>query len=1007
MPNAAPTITLNGPALEPLGGEIDVNAVTAGQQVYHVVEPLAGGGYVALWQIQVPYPYSLRAQVLDADGNRVGPEIIVEDVGRSHQKDIIPLANGGFAIVWTNDLGGNDPAGEGINARLYSSTGEAVTAQFMVQTTSTGAQSEPQIAELSNGNLIVTWTDASATGGDTSLTSVKGQLFSPDGTRIGGEFQVNTATYHHQGGAQVTPLADGAFVVAWTDASSYIINYDRPDGNLDVRAQLFDASGNKVGPEFLVPTDLPLKQTLIDIATLDDGKFVVTWDYYESDIRAQIFNADGTKFGGELIVATGPYDQVGGRITEVPGGFLVTWYDEGERDAKAQLYSNDGSKVGAEVVFLSGIGTGNVYITDVAVLPGGQIAISYQNGVYPTYNIYLQVFDATMNPIGGAIPVDVNGRGFADLTTGADGRLLAAYRSDDGDDLGIDAQLYAPVPLAGEGAPLSLKGLATIGDVDAGSGTMTVTLSVDAGTLDVTAGGSGAVVSGSGTGTVTITGTLAQINALLNSDATSNVTFTAPQSSPSEVILSITANDNGNSGGAAQSVTVTRTIDVVTVSHNVLYGTPGPDNMYGGPGNDTFVGYAGNDHMSGGSGSDTYYVEDAGDVVVDPIAEGVDRVAASVSYTLAAAADIEILEAVNLGGTETLNFIGNNFGQTIIGNQGANYLNGAGGPDTLIGLGGDDVLLGGPGDDAMHGGTGNDTFYIDSAGDQVFEAAGEGRDRVAAAVSFVLAAGVEVEVIEALNSTDTSAMDLAGNAFANVIVGNAGINVLDGGGGNDILAGLGGNDTLRGGDGDDVLEGGAGHDRMEGGSGSDTYYVDSDYDVVVDPVAEGVDRVAVSGSYTLAAGADIEILEALTLSDTYLMTLTGNEFGNTLIGNSGANTLDGKGGQDVLIGGAGADTFAFTTALGSGNVDLIAGFQSGADKIALSTQVFTTIAPGSLNAGAFVTAASAQDGDDRIIYDQATGRLFYDPDGSGAAQQVHFATIEPQVALSGSDFFLI
>ena len=55
---------------------------------------------------------------------------------------------------------------------------------------------------------------------------------------------------------------------------------------------------------------------------------------------------------------------------------------------------------------------------------------------------------------------------------------------------------------------------------------MTVTLSVTEGTLTVTAGSSGAGVAGSGTVSVTLTGTVAQINALLNTDATSTVSYT-------------------------------------------------------------------------------------------------------------------------------------------------------------------------------------------------------------------------------------------------------------------------------------------------------------------------------------------------------------------------------------------------------------------------------------------------------------------------------------------------
>jgi Ca2+-binding RTX toxin-like protein len=462
-----------------------------------------------------------------------------------------------------------------------------------------------------------------------------------------------------------------------------------------------------------------------------------------------------------------------------------------------------------------------------------------------------------------------------------------------------------------------------------------------------------------------------------------------------------------------------------TSGDDSMIGTPDPDTLIGAGGNDYLSGLAsndvlrgddgddvldggaGDDRMEGGAGSDTFYVDSAGDVVVDPVAAGVDRVAAAVSYALAADADIEILEALNLGGTAPLNFTGNNYGQTMIGNAGANFLDARGGDDSLIGLGGDDVLFGGAGNDVMHGGTGNDTYYVEGPGDVVVEAAGEGQDRIATSISYALAAGVEVELIEAITSTASDNLDISGNAFNNTIVGNAGANVLEGGAGHDVLGGLAGADTLRGGDGNDVIEGGLDIDRMEGGAGSDTYYVDSANDVVVDPLAEGVDRVAAAVSYTLAAGADIEILEAITLGDTSLLDFIGNEFGTTLIGNSGANYLDGKGGMDVLVGGLGADTLAFTSALGAGNVDAIEGFQSGIDKIALSNTVFGAIAPGALAGGAFATGSAAQDGDDRIIYNSATGALYYDADGTGAGAQLHFATLNPGTALNASDFILI
>ena len=102
------------------------------------------------------------------------------------------------------------------------------------------------------------------------------------------------------------------------------------------------------------------------------------------------------------------------------------------------------------------------------------------------------------------------------------------------------------------------------------------------------------------------------------------------------------------------------------------------------------------------------------------------------------------------------------------------------------------------------------------------------------------------------------------------------------------------------------------------------------------------------------------------------------------------------------------DTFRFTTALGANNVDTINDFASGTDKIALDDAVFTAVgAPGALNPNAFFAGAAAHDADDRIVYDSATGQLFYDADGNGAGAQVLFAMLTGAPVIAASDFQVI
>jgi Ca2+-binding RTX toxin-like protein len=447
---------------------------------------------------------------------------------------------------------------------------------------------------------------------------------------------------------------------------------------------------------------------------------------------------------------------------------------------------------------------------------------------------------------------------------------------------------------------------------------------------------------------------------------------------------------------------------------NLLEGLGGNDVLWGLGGNDTIDGGTGGDQMHGGAGDDIYRVDGPGDNVVEAAGEGSDQVVVLGSFRLGSTSEVEFLSALSAPGTGTIDIAGSDTAQTIWGHAGSNSLEGFGGNDILLGMGGNDTLDGGTGSNVLDGGAGDDTFAVTGSGDSVFEVAGDGNDRVLAYGSFVLG-GAEVELLTAANQNGTQSLNLTGSSFGQTIIGNEGVNELYGLGGADVLFGLGGND---------VLDGGVGADVARGGAGDDAYAIDDNLDQVIEAAGEGYDRLFTTVDYRVGESQSIELLVADQASGAPL-NLAGNNLSNTIIGNGGANLVEGHGGVDrleggggddtldggsegdVLNGGAGADQFRFTAAL-DGNFDRIEDFLSGTDTIGLSRTVFTGLAAGSVPAGAFALGSAAADEDDRLIYNQATGQLFYDADGNlSGATAVLFATLQPGTVLAASDFVVI
>jgi hypothetical protein len=399
-----------------VGTELLVNTATEDVQGAQQITALSNGGFVVTWQDQSlgvggatgdGANFAIKAQVFFADGTRRESELLVNSatVGSQQVPQVTPLSNGGFVVTWTDGSAGvggaaDDASGTAVKAQVFLADGTRVGSEFVVNTATANNQNTPQITALSNGGFVATWQDFSlgvgGATGDGSSGAAKAQVFLADGTRVGSEILINTATANNQGVALVMALANGGFVATWSDQSLGVGGATGDNSATAVKAQVFLAGGTRVGSELLVNTATAGSQFSQQIAALSNGGFVVTWsdqslgaggatgDSSDDAVKAQVFLADGTRVGSEIRVNTATLNEqtVPQIVALSDGGFVVTWRDlslgvggaTGDISAhavKAQAFLGDGTPVGSEVLVNSATASSQSAPQITALLNGG------------------------------------------------------------------------------------------------------------------------------------------------------------------------------------------------------------------------------------------------------------------------------------------------------------------------------------------------------------------------------------------------------------------------------------------------------------------------------------------------------------------------------------------------------------------------------------------------------------------------------------------------------------
>ena len=906
---------------------VTVNTITSGTQQDPAASALDGGGYVIVWEDRSGLggdnsSSSIKGQRFDSAGNKIGGEFLVNTATEINQDSpsVAGLPGGGFVVTWTDY---SNPANSGdIKAQLYAPDGSRLGGEFIVNATTSGTQLHPSVTTLASGEFVVSWWTYSSSGGDRG--NVVAQRFAADGTKIGSEFAVNTTTAGIQSQPEVVALPSGGFAIFWNDESA-----STSSNPIDVRGQIFDSAGQKVGAEILVNTATFGSQFSPRADVLSNGNIVVG---YNGGI--QILDQNGNKVGAE-ITTTSPRD-----VAALPdGGFVVV---QDGFPLQVRFFDNNGALVGGDV---------ELDATDVLAAPDGSL-LFYRGGG----DITASVFQRTSVPTEGA-DVFIGTTGADDLAgSGGNDRFNFQFGGNDRGDGGAGDDVFA------------FGGTYTIDDVvNGGSGTDVLEL-----------GGSGIYQSGTTIGANLTSIEMLRLNAGHNYRITSLDAAVAAGG-----VLTVEFSGSSSIGGLYfDGSAETDGSFILRANSN------GSDTLIGGAGNDELHGSSG-DLLRGGAGNDVYVLTIAA-TIEESAGGGTDQVlfAGTNTHEYRLPANVENFSVTGSGRIGQL--YGNSLNNVIVVGATTGATAGSieylilhqGGEDRASTGGGADVFyLGGAlsAGDEFDGGAGIDELILQGNHNLTLTAAhlvgieqltilsgSNGRfgfsstaryDYVLTSVDANVAAGQQLTVDGSglLASEDLSFDGSAETDGSFLIRGGTGSDRLVGGAGNDMIyAGPGrgrsddiANDYVDGGGGDDFLflsgSGTGGDDVAFGGSGNDAIYMGGSFSSGdrIDGGAGSDDQLGLHGTQNVHLTAttltNVETIVLLSGSDRRYDNLFDSRYDYGLSMND-ANvaagevlTINGSGllqFEDIYFDGSAETDGAFRTFGGMGSDVFIGGAQN-------------------------------------------------------------------------------
>lgn len=207
------------------GGEFQVNDHTPLDQARPKAAMALDGRFMVVWESASSAQgdvslSSIQGRRFDASGNALTTQFQVNEVtiGGQSQPRIAMTADGRAAVVWRSQDAGFDEDG-GISARRYAASGTPRGSEFSVNRFTLGEQVVPDVTRDPDGDWTFVWESIEGDNGD-PFRSIQGRRFSSAGEALGDQMLINSLTSDAQFLPVVAGRGDGRFIAVWNSIPS-------------------------------------------------------------------------------------------------------------------------------------------------------------------------------------------------------------------------------------------------------------------------------------------------------------------------------------------------------------------------------------------------------------------------------------------------------------------------------------------------------------------------------------------------------------------------------------------------------------------------------------------------------------------------------------------------------------------------------------------------------------------------------------------------------------------